>query len=960
MNFKQKTKLLRLTRLILPLLCALGGVLAVVGLVRTAALASSTEVGAERSLSPLQPLNGGIDLSITKTHATRFFVGDVGTYTISVKNVGSPINPPYTVKITDTLPIPPLAFADYKGNGWNCSVVTPTVGCQYGITQTLNTNDFLPPLNIVVKLKPSTVQTVTNTVAISDTAGTNNLFSDPTNISTNLTITKSAFPTIVTPTRVVTFTLQVKNNGPNDTTNVKVTDTLPSIFTFNGAKPSGEYNPTTGLWSIGNLAENQTKTLIITATVKDGACGQVYTNTVQNLTSDLPDPNLTDNRASAAVTVRNTCVVGQVVRSDNVTIPIPNAKVQIKDSANHIYTTTTSSLGVFTFTNSTVQPLTAGVATFIGSASGFRQKTISSLLAADTKNSPTIPLDPIAEIHLQKTDGTLYIVPGETITYTIPITNLGVLDARNLVISDVLDSQLTFITYTLKDKNGKIPHTSPSPVNRVYTWTLSSAYLLTPTEKLTLSIRVKVDDPLASGTNQIDNKVSLRYHEDGSTRVNKTATDFSYTPNFEIVQYSVSPTEAKINERFTFSFRVYNRQTQVPATNVVFTNTFPSYLSFYSSSPSGSYNSSSRVFSVDLGTISPNSFKDVSIIMTVNNVASSTQTLNNTATARFEHGGKKQWRSSNTVQYRILGSSTLPGTGFAPPSQSVVDYPLAFWVAVGIGFLLLGGGLLGIAYSFYNRSSEWAGWARQMGAILSLAGLLFFGAAAWLGRSPAPPLTAAILETIAPSPTETQSPQESFPPPQWWDAQHASLPDYPIPTPTINPAQATENLDDTPPTRLQIPKLGLDAIVKYVPFDGFTWLISGLQNEIAWMGSTSWPGLGGNTGLAGHVTLRNGADGPFRYLETLRKGDEIRLYTQKGLYIYRVEGTLVVKDDDFSVVQPTDQAMLTLITCTGWNSDLGHYVERLVVRASLEKSQALSGGIPGWLPFSGVWQYGGD
>ncbi len=196
MNFKQKTKLLRLTRLILPLLCALGGVLAVVGLVRTAALASSTEVGAERSLSPLQPLNGGIDLSITKTHATRFFVCDVGTYTISVKNVGSPINPPYTVKITDTLPIPPLAFADYKGNGWNCTVVTPTVGCQYGITQTLNTNDFLPPLNIVVKLKPSTVQTVTNTVAISDTAGTNNLFSDPTNISTNLTITKSAFPSI--------------------------------------------------------------------------------------------------------------------------------------------------------------------------------------------------------------------------------------------------------------------------------------------------------------------------------------------------------------------------------------------------------------------------------------------------------------------------------------------------------------------------------------------------------------------------------------------------------------------------------------------------------------------------------------------------------------------------------------------------------------------------------------------
>lgn len=1064
MTFQKMNSGYRLLRLVLSFLCAFGGMIVLVTVVRTEARAQEMERQIGKNQPPLQPQNGGGDLSITKTHDTHFFVGDVGTYTVYVKNVGSPISAPYTVTITDTLP---LEYQSYNGSGWQCTLSSSNLNCKFTLTQTLNTNDFLPVLKIAVKLKPATTATVNNVVAVDDTAGSNNIFTDPTVISTNLSIKKTILPSVVTPTRVVTFTLQVNNKGPNDTTNVRVTDTLPSILNFNGAKPGNEYNSSSGLWSVGALATGMTKTLVITATVKDGTCGQVYTNTASGLTSDLIDPDLGDNSASATLTVKNTCVVGKVIRSDN-SNPIQSAKVQIKDSGNHIITYTTAADGVFTFTNSTTFPLVAGNATFQASAIGFRPKNITSTLQADIKNGPVvIALDPIAQLNLQKSDGTQYLIPGETITYTIPITNLGVLNATNLVISDVLDSQLTFITYTLKDKNGKIPHTVAGPLNRVYTWTLSSGYLITATEKLTLAMRVKVADPLASGTNQIDNKVFLRYNEDSTTRVNKTATDFSYTPNFEIVQNSVSPTEAKINERFTFSFRVYNRQPQVPATNVVFTNTFPSYLSFYSSSPAGSYNSSSRVFSVDLGTISPASFKDVQIIMTVNNVASSTQTLNNTGTARFEHGGKRQWRSSNTVQYRILGTSTLPGTGFGPPLQtkqssyfnlpyeigltslalfpwgngarflsplplwsvgtdsgilfssplgrgergegflfslpfgsvamdggflspfllrgvrmiegllhpsplgrgiwgegasSLFELPLAFWVALGLGILLLGSGLLGIAYSLTNRASEWSSWARQIGIIVSVTSLTFFGGAWWLTRAVAPPLVVLPSPALSPSaiPQPIQQEQPAFPPPEWWDAQPERLPDYAVPTPTLTADQAAGEVDDTPPTRLLIPKLGLDAVVKYVPFDGFSWLISGLQNEIAWMGSTSWPGLGGNTALAGHVTLRNGADGPFRYLETLRQGDEIRLYTEEALYIYRVRESLVVKDDDFSVVQPTKDSTLTLITCTGWNSDLGHYLERLVVRAVLEKSQRLTGAQPDWLPGWVFWPSGED
>ncbi|MCI0519543.1 MAG: sortase, partial [Chloroflexi bacterium] len=133
------------------------------------------------------------------------------------------------------------------------------------------------------------------------------------------------------------------------------------------------------------------------------------------------------------------------------------------------------------------------------------------------------------------------------------------------------------------------------------------------------------------------------------------------------------------------------------------------------------------------------------------------------------------------------------------------------------------------------------------------------------------------------------------------------------------------------------PTIGLDTIVKYVPFDGLTWLIAGLQQEVAWMGETSWPGLGGNTALAGHVSLRTGDDGPFRHLDKLQTGDAVLVYTEENEYIYRVRERVITEDTNLSVLAQTTGNQLTLITCTNWDGILGIYRDRLVVYADLEK-----------------------
>jgi LPXTG-site transpeptidase (sortase) family protein len=174
-----------------------------------------------------------------------------------------------------------------------------------------------------------------------------------------------------------------------------------------------------------------------------------------------------------------------------------------------------------------------------------------------------------------------------------------------------------------------------------------------------------------------------------------------------------------------------------------------------------------------------------------------------------------------------------------------------------------------------------------------------------------------------------------------------TLPDYPIPRPDLDTgAQAEveapqepgeEPADTSPVVRIIIPALDLDTVVKYVPFKGVTWLIAGLKDEIAWMGDTSWPGLGSNTGLAGHVTLKDGGDGPFKHLLDLTSGEEVILHTEENIYTYQVREGVVVDAGDLTVTEPSEVSQLSLITCTGWDSGEREYKERLVVTAELVK-----------------------
>jgi sortase A len=86
------------------------------------------------------------------------------------------------------------------------------------------------------------------------------------------------------------------------------------------------------------------------------------------------------------------------------------------------------------------------------------------------------------------------------------------------------------------------------------------------------------------------------------------------------------------------------------------------------------------------------------------------------------------------------------------------------------------------------------------------------------------------------------------------------------------------------------------------------------------------PWENGNSALAGH------RDTFFRPLKGVRAGDEIRLVSPRGTFVYRVRETRVVDPDDLAVLAPTPQPELTLVTCYPFYY-VGHAPRRYIVRA---------------------------
>jgi len=108
----------------------------------------------------------------------------------------------------------------------------------------------------------------------------------------------------------VSFLITVTNNGPENATNVMLTDNLPTGLSYDSdSATAGSYDDTTGVWTIGSLANTTSETLTLTGTVDASAAGQTMTNiTTAATTLDQVDPGTTGDDLEEAVDVDNPIV----------------------------------------------------------------------------------------------------------------------------------------------------------------------------------------------------------------------------------------------------------------------------------------------------------------------------------------------------------------------------------------------------------------------------------------------------------------------------------------------------------------------------------------------------------------------------------------------------------------------------------------------------------------------------
>lgn len=131
-------------------------------------------------------------------------------------------------------------------------------------------------------------------------------------------------------------------------------------------------------------------------------------------------------------------------------------------------------------------------------------------------------------------------------------------------------------------------------------------------------------------------------------------------------------------------------------------------------------------------------------------------------------------------------------------------------------------------------------------------------------------------------------------------------------TPPIVPATAQtlpndlENGDAV--AKIEIPRIGVNDII-----------VAGVETGDLKRGpghfpDTPLPGQLGNSAIAGHRTTYGQ---PFRNVDQLQPGDEIKVTTLNGVYVYTVTGQTIVDPSQYQVVATTDPnvANLTLTSC---------------------------------------------
>jgi large repetitive protein len=381
---------------------------------------------------------------------------------------------------------------------WNGLNLAPGQSVTLTLNATVDIDQNSSPLTNTVKVDPPAGVTETNTA--------NNTSSDRDAVlakagDVDLVLTKTHTPTSPQPApgEQITYTITVTNKEATAVGSMILTDGLPpSILNptyatriVSGTTSAGTYNPATSQWTGLNLGKNGIVALDITAKVSPFApTNTAITNkaTVSPLapatgTGVLKEKSVGDNTATDSFTPSAAKADFTIDKDDNQTDIAPGSAISYTISVTNNGPSAVTAVKVTDAVPSTIQSpvFIASEGTYNNSTGDWTGislppgKTIKLVLSGTVASNavgtltntatvapPTGVTDPIsnnnsdtdtdnilpyADLTISKTDGKTTVNPGDTINYTITVTNNGPSTVTSVKVTDNIPADLSNISW---------------------------------------------------------------------------------------------------------------------------------------------------------------------------------------------------------------------------------------------------------------------------------------------------------------------------------------------------------------------------------------------------------------------------------------------------------------------------------------------------------------------------------
>ena len=474
------------------------------------------------------------DLAIVKevSNKTPNF-GDTIIWTLKVTNNGP--NDATGVFVTDSLPAG-LIYVGCDGN-YNVDTHVWTIGdLAVGSTAVLN-------IRTIVNISNTTILNVATVDSSSyDPNKTNNVANNTTkaNPIADLNVVKLVSDKTAINGDTITWTIIVKNNGPDTAVNAKAYDILPNGLIFVGS--DGNYNPNTHIWTIGDLVKGASATLKIKTLVN--TTSTVIVNNV-HVNSSTPDSNESNNHASndtevlgpglnvRKITLDNVVLVGNQVRFEIVVTNTGNTTLSNVFVEESSYTGLTYDSFVKNgyWTNSIVNGknrwtlnmnlVPKEVIGLIVVFNTTKAGTFTNVVVAgsdETENKTAENKTKVVEgkLDVQKITLTPFVHVGNQTLFEIVVKNTGEVPLHNVVIEETSYKGLVYSSYI------DTPLWTHSEVNGKNIWTLNKI------------LNVKEVVPLIVNFNTVEvgnftNIVTVSSNETGNKIAKNTTTVYNQT-----------------------------------------------------------------------------------------------------------------------------------------------------------------------------------------------------------------------------------------------------------------------------------------------------------------------------------------------------------------------------------------------------------------------------------------------